>query len=1155
MSSITLSVDVERTSLVCHWTLVGNTHFDTITGQVLTYTDLSGNAWINQQVSVSDTPDEYHEIINGLDASTDYKVYVTVIGKKTVGGVTSRVVKTSNVVYKTTGAIRANPDFTLLSGKDYLQVVFWEPGQIPTTTYGQPAAVAYNFLTSDIKSFIISVNNLTTQDAAEEAGTSLRSFEATDVKTYEVIDPNGYTYTYKYILIENLQESSSYEVAVTYMTEVDILPILALSATKIQETKDSVGEGRAASYALNTLDASGNVGVNISIDVVWRAPETKVVDDTQADIPPTSSSIQRQVKIGETWTDDGDPVDRNQLQLAAMQDANGNYKYVDTSMGAGIIGKLVRYNIDLKNADGTVIVSTQTNEMRTLKKISATLTASQIKLDTSTGDVWFESSMFTLFNFGTLGAGVLGGFDNDEFVNRGSLNNQFRLKYTIDGVVAYKPITLNPANGNASSITNKIARVGEKSITVAVELNPSHETGHYPTAVSEQYTAVSRSLLTTNGVTLYNTTLPGQVNNFVYTNTEASDADQGSNKIRLTWSSTDSASNPNADVFYTATITDYDAETSYIAVLAPPGVTLTALPQSFNTTANYTGTTDLSYEFTRTIGHAYTATIQRVYIYNTVTVVDNANVVGSFSNGYFLNGPLNTGGQELIQFLNPPEPTVTTHRFADNVLSFNLSHAAGTYGFTDDETNFEVTLTNASDALQDITLQAGTGTNGAGANSINMAGIGAMGDSFTLHVRAYVTTKHKSDSTVPKNFYSTEHTFTFRKLTPLAAPTDVISSKFVDNSSDMKIEWTKVTNAVAASFSPAATIYYILEVIGSDSNSEIITLLSSDHMNSDLTIPNTERRAILFGTNTPPANRDIYDEDTANSFSYIYTGCTPGVSYTYSITARYFARDIQDFVSSDPTETGRPLLAFGALPTPVALIDVQSEGTKFNFEMAHNDINASGVGDGDLTFEYVILDTDTQDPVGSPADLSVGENPNVLVSGFSGIQKGDIIPVGFRTYYNAYATSDDEVTTKYISDIVSNFDVNPVKFTYLPQVKTINVTYVNGDCLIAVTYEMNGNKFGELHAVTQWLDTSDDPHLNGVHDLDTTDNHTAEERNDDHTYTLTLSDVKVSGLTFVSLAGHVARGLVVAHMTTNTGLIAGTYVPEALYSANFVIQA
>lgn len=1146
MSSIALTVDERRTSLVCNWTLVGNTHFDTISGQVLTYTDLSGNAWINQQVSVSDTPDEYHEVISGLDASTDYKVYVTVIGKKNG----ARVVKTSNVVYKTTGAIRANPDFTLLSGKDYLQVVFWEPGQIPTATYGQPAAVAYNFATSDIKSFIISVNNLTTQDAAEEAGTSLRSFEATDVKTYEVTDPNGYTYTYKYILIENLHESSSYEVAVTYMTEVDILPILALSATKIQETKDSAGEGRAASYALNTLDASGNVGVNISIDVVWRAPETKVVtdNDTQADIPPASSSIQRQVKSGETWGDDGASV-----SFTGAQDSNGNYKYVDTT--GLVIGALYRYNIDLKNADGVTIKSTQTNEVRTLKKISATLTAAQIKLDAANGDVWLETSVLNIL---TLDSGLVGGFDLlSEFANRVTTpvtNNQFRLKYTIDGVVAYKPITIGETG---IAISTKIARVGEKSITVALEVNPSHETKYFPTAVSAEYTAVSRSLVTSESVTLYNTKLPGPVDNFVYKNTEASDADQGSGKIRLTWSSTDSASNPNANVFYTATITDYDAETSYIAVLAPPGVTLTALPQSFNTTANYTGTTDLSYEFTRTIGHAYTATIQRVYIYNTVTVVDNANVVGSFSNGYFLNGPINTGGQELIQFTNPPEPTVNTHRFADNVLSFNLSHTAGTYGFTDEETNFEVTLTNASGDLRDITLQAGTGTNGAGANSINMATIGAMGDSFTLHVRAYVTTKHTSDSADPKNFYSAEHTFPFRKLTPLAAPTDVISSKFVDNSSDMKIEWTKVTNAVAASFSPAATIYYILEVIGSDSNSEIITLLSSDHMNSDLTIPNTERRAILFGTNTPPANRDIYDEDTANSFSYIYTGCTPGVYYTYSITARYFARDIQDFVSSDPTETGRQLLAFGALPTPVALIDVQSEGTKFNFEMAHSVTNDPGFDYNELKFEYVILDTDTQEPVGSPADLSVGENPNVLVSGFSGIQKGDIIPVGFRTYYNAYATSDLEVeeTTKYISDLVSNFDVNPVKFTYLPQVKTINVSYANGGCLIAVTYEMNGNKFGELHAVTQWIDTSDDPHLNGVHDLDTTDNHTAEERNDDHTYTLTLSDVKVSGLTFVSLAGHVARGLVVAHMTTNTGLIEGTYVPEALYSANFVIQA
>jgi hypothetical protein len=1153
MSSIILSVDVERTSLVCNWTLVSNTHFDTITGQVLTYTDLSHNSWISQQVSSSDTPDEYTEVIRGLDEATDYKVYVTVIGKKTVGGVTSRVVKTSNVVYKRTGVNKANPDFTLLSGKDYLQVVFWEPGQIPTATYNSPAAMAYNFATSDIQpyditSFIISVNNLDKEEAEEETGTSLRSFEVSDVETYAVTDPNGYTYTYKYILIENLQESSNYEIAVTYLTESDILPILDLSATKIQETKEGTTLGQAASYALNTRDASGNVGVNLSIDVVWRAPETRVVtgNDTQADIPPASSSIQRQIKNGLNWVDD----EIAPVSFTELQDVNGNYKRVDTT--SLVVGSLYRYNIDLKNADGVIIISTQTNEVRALKKIAATLAAENIKLDASNGDVWFEANVSNIFTFDSDSSRV-GGFDLPaEFANRVT-NDQFRLKYTIDGgAPLYKPITI----GDGIATSTKIARTEEKSITVALEVNPSHETTYYPTAVSDEYTAISRSLVTSEPVTLFNTTLPGDVTNFVYTNTEASDANQGSNKIRLTWSSTDSALNPNAKGFYIATVTnDDDAEDVYTVVLAPPGATLSEYPDTYDLRDHYTGTTNLSYELARTIGNAYTATIQRVYIYTTVTLAENANVVGSF-----LNGAINNGGEDLIQFLNPPVPVVSGHNFNDsnNVLTFNVAHEEGTYGFANDDTYFEITLTKAG-VNQTITVVPGEGTNGAGDNSINMSSIGSSGDTFTLHVRAYVTTKYESTSAVTKSFYSVGHTFEFRKLSGLAAPTNVISYKNTGADNDgthMKIAWTGVTNAVAQSFDTPATIYYLLEVIDSGSNSEIITLLSPDHMNSDGVVSEA-RKTILFGSNDLPANRDRYVKDTLTNFSYIYTECVVGHSYTYSITARYFAPDIANYVVSELTETGRALRAVGELPAPVALIDVQTDGTKFNFEMAYNAPNNSGLDDEELTFEYIELNKTSQLPTGSAVDLDEGENPNVSRSSFSQtIAPGDIIPVGFRTYYYTFANSTDEEETKYTSDLISNFDINPVKFTFLPQIKTIRVSYGEGTANIAVTYEKNGNKFGELHAVTQWMDTNDAPHLLGVHDEDTSGNHTAADtlRNDDHTYTFALSDVQEDGVTFVSLAGHVALGLVVAHMTNNGGLIAGTYVPEALYSTNFVIQ-
>ena len=1141
MTGFTLTVNVERTSLVCNWSLIGDTDFDTITGQVLTYTDLSYNSWYNQQVSASGTPDEYEEIITGLDENTEYKVYVTAIGKK--NGV--RVVKTSMVVYKTTGANRANPVFTLLSGKDYLQLVFWEPGHIPTTDYGNPSAIAYDFEDSDIQSFIISVNNLTTQSGVEESAPSVvAKTVADDVKTYVVSDPNGHTYTYHYILITGLEENSNYEVAVTYLTDVDILPILPLSATQQRETKEAAAGSNAPSYALNTVDEDNNVGENISIDVVWRAPATLVVtgNDTQADIPPVSASIQRQksTDAGVNWTDDGAVVNHT-----ASADSSGNYTYNDTT---GLtLGALYKYKIDMKDAQGNVITTTTTNNVRALKKIAATLTAANIKLDASTGEVWLDTNFIGIV---TLDAGTarVGGFEVSEFANRPSFNNQFRLKYTIDGDVDYKLITISET-GRATS--EKIARTAEKSITVQLEVNPSHETLLIPTIFSDEVSAFSRSFVTSDSVTLYNTTLPGDVENFVYKNTQFFDETQGSGKLILTWSPTDSASNPNAEDFYIVKVTDTTASpnTVYTIVLAPPSVTLSEYPTTYDLSDNYVSNDGfLAYEVTRTTGHAYTATIQRVYIYNTVTLDTNTSVVG-----HFLYGDINTGGEALIQFTNPPVPTLTGLAFNDatKVLSFVLTHGTATYGFDDEDTYFEVTLTNASDVLQTITLVPGTGANGAGTNTIDMTTIGNEGDAFTLHVREYVTTKYVSNSDDTNNFYSSEVTRTFKKLSPLDAPATVVSSKVGVNGTDMKIEWTKVTNEVADAYDPVAIVYYVLDVIDSASNSDTVYLVAPEHFPVNAT-----RKTNMFGSNALPTNHDEYVKDTATNFSYTYTDCVPGRSYTYSITARYYARDITDYVVSEPTSAARALLAFSELPVPVALIDVETNGTKFNFEMAYNDTNTSGVSNSDLTFEYIELDaTAPHDLSGNPVDLDEGQNADVLVSSFSQtIEAGDIIPVGFRTYYYTYANSTDEVETKYTSEIASNFVINPVKFTYLPQIKKIIISYEDGSANIAVVYEKNGTLFGEVHVVTQSADSSDVLHLTGTHDEGTTDNHSYDLRINDYRYTVTVPNVKVDGLTFVSFAGHVEVGLVVAHMTRDAGLLAGTYVRQALYSKVFVRQ-
>jgi hypothetical protein len=1140
MSSIALFVDVNRTTLVCTWSLVDNTDFDTITGQVLTYTDLSHNSWISQQVSASGTPDAYEEQITGLDEETDYKVYVTVIGKK--NGV--RVVKASNVVYRKTDANRANPVFTLLSGKDYLQLVFWEPGHIPTTTYGSPDAIAYDFEESDIQSFMISVNNLTTQTDADSESTApsvMSKTVANDVKTYVVTDPNGNTYTYHYILITGLAENSNYEVAVTYLTDVDILPILPLSATVQRETKEAVNEGAAPSYALNTVDTDNNVGESVSIDVVWRAAETKVVtdNDTQADIPPASASIQRQKydEVNEVWVDDGAAVNHT-----ASADSSGNYIHNETNTNGLIVGALYKYKIDMKDAEGVVITSTTTNNVRALKNIAVSLSSTDIELNASTGGVRLNTTISSILTLDD-------GFVLAEFANRSPYDDQFRLKYTIDGVVAYKPITVDEATGIATS--EVIERTAEKSITVALEVNPSHETLLIPTIFSNEVSAYSRSFVTSSAVTLYNTTLPGAVEDFVYKNTQFFDETQGSGKLILTWSPTDSASNPNAEDFYIVKVTDTTASpnTDYTIVLAPPSVTLSEYPTRDQSDYYIINDGFLAYEVTRTTGHAYTATIQRVYIYNTVTLAANANVVG-----HFLYGDINTGGQALIQFLNPPTPVVSSHSFNDstNILTFNVAHGTATYGFTESATYFEITLTKDGEN-QTIAVEQGEGTNGAGTNSINMSSIGASGDDFILHVRAFVTTKYESTSANTENFYSVEHTFEFRKLSGLAAPATVVSSKDGVAGTHMKIEWTKVTNAVAASFDPAAIVYYILEVTGTDNNSDTVYLVAPEHYPV-----NETRKLNMFGSNALPDNHDEYVKDTLTNFSYIYTGCVVGYSYTYSITARYFAPDIANYVVSAPTETGRALLAFSALPTPVALIDVESNGEEFNFEMAYNATNNSGVLDASLNFEYIELDaTAPHDLSGNPVDLNEGENPEVLVSSFSQtIAPGDIIPVGFRTYYYTFANSTDVATTKYTSALISNFAINPVKFTLLPQIKKINVSYEAGNALIRVDYEKNGTLFGQAHVVTQLSNFNyTQVNLTGTHDENTVDETASGIRVNDHSYGFTVPDVAVNGLFFVSFAGHVASGLVVAHMADNDGLLAGNYVPQALYSKVFVRQA
>jgi hypothetical protein len=1131
-----LSATASHTDIICTWDL-SDSPFSAVTSMVLTYTDLSSNEWINVPVS-GNSPAEYTEIISDLSANTDFKVYLSVFGKNKAA-TPVKILMLSNVVIVTTGTPVTRPTIALLAGKTYLQVLFKEEGAADTDL------TPYDFASEncDIDGFVVSCNDLDANagDNAghENAAPSARLFSKADVQTYS-FSVGGVEHTYKYVLITDLQENTLHEVAVTYYNANGIGSI-----SNTLQRRTAGGGDTFASFAVNDL-FDGNVGATPSITVTWRDPVKAVHPDTVADVASRPKSILRQYFDGEDWVND---VTYNLYQVSDAElltgftynsghysgDGSGNFTYSADATGL-VAGRQYQYVITMRDIADTVDITSTTNYLGNdefdpvvaLQRPTFAIPASALTLNVQSGEFSFDAAFSAIVT-------NTGGFDEIDFSN-----NNFRLEYSIDNGEnwEYKEIT----NVEGQLTCDNITRGSSQSeVQFKVTAIPSHTTRYIEIQGSAAVTTFYQYADPTSGVLTgnYNTTLPSNVDGFTYTNVTVADADTADGSITLTWDSSDNQvdgkTNELSLVFYRVVATkqsnptvsrnfflsaDFTNVASYI--------TLAANDLSGNYTDN--GST---HSYTFNDGGAFFAraqeymfTIQRGYV-NLNSIASSPAGESGANDSELLYGNVATEDYALRMFKNPPPPTVNNYAFntSTSAFTFNLGFgSAYAYGFSTGETYFEYSL-NGQTAVSTLI---------AGGKTIDMSEIGARGDSFTLTVREYVETEYLSTGATDK-FYSSDVTFEFKKQGPLDQPESFISYKNTglenQDGTQMKIEWALVTDDAADALE--VPVYYQLMIYDETAEEQHRSV-------AYFLLPSASDATMFKAADLAGLDYATYTVDNGKGV-LIYTGLTLGHYYTYTIVARYYAPDFNAYVYGDAKPTGYALLAFGPLPVPSALIDVESNGITFNFDMAYNTTNHSGVLNDNMDFEYTKLD-ETGDPIGDPVALVAGENQVAVSDKFAGIAKGDIILVGFRTQFSTYSASNG-TTDKFTSDIVSNFaSVNPVTFTYSPQIKSFLLTYNSGNANIFVTHEINGEQPTEVHAVTTSLDVNDASTTATYYDGSATVSKQGTKA-DDYMYALTVPGVKVGGLKFLSIALHNSNGLDVAQASVTTGgLVAGNYI-------------
>ena len=363
MTSVVLQVTPYQTSLECNWDIV-DISTNQLTSAVLTYTDVSNNAWFTQNISSTDRFTQ-SATIYGLGSDITYRVYITTRYSRPDH---SSFTVISNVVTKTTTNMPDQPIIRLLVGSSYIQVLFTEP-----------SGAAYDFSANDVTSIVVSYNKLQNNGTASSQASATADAGAkfyyvdnglnSDLKTYTFnsgdISYNSTQVTYKYILISGLSNDTDYEVAATYYT-LDGLGAGPVSLTHDIKTlplrSDTGYDSREfISYALN--DASNNVVDGMvalgdstpKINVSWLDPLV-IAGDILADLPTEFSSI-----IREEWYDPSgnwfNSAPNWVYDASSNIDLSGNanfsktdstYAYVDTNL---VAGHKYRYTIVASSTD------------------------------------------------------------------------------------------------------------------------------------------------------------------------------------------------------------------------------------------------------------------------------------------------------------------------------------------------------------------------------------------------------------------------------------------------------------------------------------------------------------------------------------------------------------------------------------------------------------------------------------------------------------------------------------------------------------------------------------------------------------------------------------------------------------------------------------
>ena len=914
---LNLTVAPQQTSLDCAWTVSGSS-FSSISSAVLTYTDVSGNYWRTKNVSYEGRSVSRESIVD-LASDTQYAVFLTLRG--VLDGESTTTTLVSSTVIARTGKIPDKPLISLLSGANYIQVLFTATEN--THASGHSVDIGddpYDFALNEVKNVVVSYNKIRTTNGTHVSATGAQDFNVTtgDIKTHTFTDVSGNTMTYNYILLTDLEteEGFQYEVAAVYYNdygpgELSETKKIGLNATGGRDDTASDQNKAFISYALNDAGAAVDTlyplgATPIKINVNWLNPYL-VTGDTLADLEMMPKEIQRFKQDGGQGISDGNVVplvlDVNYTKVGSI------YTYVDTSSLSA--GETYSYKITVQTLDGTATKESVTNLVVALTTTTVALVPANLVLDSLDGSIKLDAAFTDIVT-------DTGGFSVTEFDNA-----HFKLVYKFVGELeGEKEILIDDDRVSCDPITRTD---GQKQLEYArIESKPVHDTV-YIDSWSDPKTQSLYYINDTSELSLlgnYNTTFPHDVTDFSYTNATVAGT-TADEDFTLTWDDNDTTNDDS--VQYYRVIAEKSDASSLTIVLSKTDVQENVTADKYVTitrgSVTFNSGTDAFFE----TGNDYKFSIQRGYVHlNTITTKSYPDLVvdAGVPSNELLYGAINSKEVDLIMFSNPPQPVISVFEFDENtgVLNFKLEYDAATdavsnYGFLKANTNFRVQVEvdgSIDNRLTTYNVQPGNSV------TVDMSTV-AVGASCKLIVQEYVNTTYNSESNDIGSFYSTVSTASTKDFVReglLAAPTSVTSYNSngagVALDGSMNITWTAVAaEADAAAAALDVNVFYRMVVTDASNNNSTSTL----YLVADL------------GVETLPAggSEAIYTPGTSNS--YTITGLTVGHYYSYEITSMYYDANFLKHVYSDPTSTTESIISFLNPPAPVISLFTFNEET------------------------------------------------------------------------------------------------------------------------------------------------------------------------------------------------------------------------------------